>query len=456
MSLTPAERIKISEKIVSIPIDNASSTQIKADLDVAKDQATDKDNGNKKLAEPITALIDSYQDELNTYDGNGRTKVVEQDYRDSIDRVLQNPFFPNDPNTPTPALTNGIWTQFTPYAGNKAIGKTYLETYSVVDKEQDKIDAINSIISVVEGFTAIQRSSGQTCFSANSCSLPAYTTEPTCTGNGGVWYSVDTIETYLAVQNALSDLVSAVSDWESFITTTYGLVNTTDNDPTKSAENIASKDDIANTQSVIDTWQGLGDFDTSHGQTTCAGFNGYDVSLLSPTKLRAAELQLLKDEITARQSFISVRISQLNGYLGGVVQDLSDGSITSKSGLYGQRFGFIDLRLNLITGSFSEIKGIEESQNAQDQIINANTNAGDTYSGVMLVTLLRSPAAGTSTLHVIDATGFNIGDSVYVCGDNQPEISATISNIDINTIYLDINIPKKYTRDIRSRMYKMY
>lgn len=461
MALTKQERIRISEKIVSIPTENALAEQLKGDLEVNKVKAEDKDGGHKTLSDDKTALIDGYQDELAKYDGNERTKLVEQDFQDAVDRKLGNFFFLNDPNTPTPNVPSGTWPYFLPYAGNKAVGKTYQEVYSgVVAKEQDKIDVVLSKIIAVEGFSDIQRSSGQHCVTTptGSCSLPAYDNEADCTLNGGIWTPGtpdESIENYPDMQTAGTELKDAIQDWEDFMNTVDAVVVTTDTDTTRSAENTASKDDISNAISIVGVWQALSDFDTDHGQTTCAGFNGYDVSLLDPTKFRAAELQAIKDELTARQSFITTRISQLEGYLGTVVQDLTTGNITSKSGLYGDRYGIIDLRLNVMIGSLSEVKGYEQAQDAQQQLQNANGNAEDTYGSIMKVALFRAPAAGTNVIHLMDSTDFSIGDTVYIVADEQDEIEAVVEGKDNNTIYLNKEISKKYTRDIRGRIYRL-
>jgi hypothetical protein len=460
MPLTKDERIRISEKIISIPVENALSEKLIADLGVSKAKAQDRDSGNKSIGDDYTVFIDGYQKELNKYDGNERTELIEQDYQDSANRIIQNPFFPNDSSVPTPALTNGIWKYFIPYSGNKAIGKNYLETYNTVTKEQDKIDAILTLITEVETYSDIQRSSGQHCVSTatGTCDIPAHTTQQDCIDNGGVWTSgvpIESIETYSEMQTAMSNLKTAVQGWEDFINTVDAVITTTDTDATRLAENQASRDDITASIVIIDVWQALADFDTSHGQTTCVGFNNYDVSLLAPTKCRAAELQYIKDELTARQSFITTRISQIEGYLGTVVQDLSSGDITSRTGLYGKRFGVVDLRLNIMIGSLSEVKGYERGQDAQQQLQNANDNAADTYSDIMKVVLFRAPAAGTNVIHLMDGSGFEVGDSIYVVGYKLDEISATIENKDNNTIYLNVGVSKKYTRDINSRMYKM-
>src|SRR6185369_9395356 len=96
---------------------------------------------------------------------------------------------------------------------------------------------------------------------------------------------------------------------------------------------------------ALNTWLAYSDFNTAHGQTTCAGFNAYNSNLLAPTKLHSTQLSALSTALSSRSSFVTTRISQLDTNLGTIVQDVSTGDLTSSSGLYGQRYGFLSLRL---------------------------------------------------------------------------------------------------------------
>ena len=456
MALTQEERISISKKVVQIPLQNAAADKTSAQINVEKVKAEKEDNGNKKLMDDVTVFINGYQQEMSRYDGNGRNELLESDMTEAADRKLKNFFFPNDPQTPLPSVADGVWKNFVPFSGSKAIGKTYLQTYATVTKEADLIAAINSQIAVVEALSNITRSSGQSCASSGTCSLPSFTTEATCIAGAGTWTpGPDLISTDAPMHAAGSALIAAVQAWEDFMNGTSAIVVTTDTDSTRSSQNIASKGNITTAISVVDAWQALADYDTNHGQTTCAGFNSYNVALLNPTKFRAAELTPLKNGITARQSFIATRTGELSTNLGTVVQDMSTGDLTSATGFYGKRMRIINTRLNAMGGSLSKLKGMSRGQDAQVQIKNSNDNTALVYADIMKCSAFRAPSTGSATIHVLDASGFTMGDTVYVCAENQEEIQTTIVSIATNTIKLADKIPQKYRQNEFARIYKL-
>jgi len=180
-----------------------------------------------------------------------------------------------------------------------------------------------------------------------------------------------------------------------------------------------------------------------------------DTNTLNPSKYRAAELLPLKNEITARQSFISGRIVELEAHFGSITQDPANGNITAATGFYGNRFRFIDMRINLMSGSLSKLKNFEAGQDAQDQLKNANANTNAALSSVVVATQFRAPSTGIEQIHILDPSGFSPGDSVFIVANEQPEISTTIVTIDNTRIVLADKIPKKYRETDLARLYKV-
>lgn len=455
MALSQEDRVAISKKLVDIPKEDAASLDNKSKLQEAKVKAQKQDDANKNLMDAKTVLINGYQNELERIDGLDKTEILEQDVIDSAQMVLGNFFSPNQTNVPTPSLPGGVWKNFIPFSKNKAVGKNYSESNAVIQKEQDITSAISALITTMESYVAIGRSTGQSCNATGTCSLPAYTTQITCTSNAGVWTpGPDSISNNPAIQATATSLITEVNNWKAFLQATTPVIVTTDTDTGRQTQNNTSIADVANAIAQIDIWLAYATFDTTHGQTTCAGFNSYNVNLLDPTKFRAGELLVIKNEITARLSFIPTRAAQININLGSVVQNLSTGNITSSSGFYGDRMSILNLRLNLMNGSLRKVEGLKLGEKAQDEAVNSNVNAASVYGSVMKVSAFRAPSTGISTIHVKDATGFAVSNSVYVISDTQLEIPATIVAISGNAITLSVNIPQKYRQNENARIYK--
>lgn len=455
MALSQDDRIAISKKIVNIPLENQTADTTKAQLAAVKAEAEAQDNANKAIIGERNTLINAYQLEFNRYDGNLRTTLSEQDFQDSVGRIKGNAFFPADTDVTTlPGIPTGVWTNLTAYSQTKVIGKKSDGTYDSTQYEQELIDAVNDAIAAVEAFDVVEQSTGEQCIEG-TCSLPIYDNQIDCVDNAGVWTPGIVINTYQDMQDAGQALIDAVQAWEDFLNGTKAVVPTTDTNGTRAAQNTASIADIDNAISEIDSWQAFPDYDTGHGQVTCIGFYAVDVNTLNQTKFRADSLQILKDEITAREAFITNRISELETNLGSVTQDYSNGEVSAATGLYGARYRFIDMRVNALSGSLAKLKGIENGEAAQDAMKSANDNAAAAYDSLMKATAFRAPGTNTNSIHVLDPSAFSVSDSVYIISDTQQEISATITDIDNNRIVLDTKIPEKYRTSEFARLYKV-
>lgn len=475
MALTKDQRIEISKKIIDIPLLNTALDGVKANLEVQKVKLTNEDNANKSLMDDVTALINPYQLEISKLDGNLRNELLEQDMIDGANKKKQNFFFPNDNQVPLPNVADGIWKFLVPFSGSKAIGKNYVEVFpSTTTKEQDKIDAVNTQIAIIEAAIAGTRSTGLECGEDTSGSCSGETPpssgvdEATCLLNGGTWTPTGGPDTYspeAVIQQALTDIVTAINDWKTFLQsekTDIQAENAVDTDGTRISENNAAIVDIDNAIAVIDSWLLYPDWDTTttlpsgSGGSACTAFAAMVAADFVASKLRETELQEIKDEITARGTYITTRLGQLTGYLGSVGQDLTTGDPNaSGSGFYDKRFKVINVRLNLLGGSLNKLLSVDKGKNAQDAIKATNDNAASLYDSVMKVSAFKAPASNIGTIHVKDGSLFSIADSVYVVAEDQEELSGSILNIEGNTIFLDFNVPEKYTHNNGARIYKM-
>jgi hypothetical protein len=440
MALTQPQRIEISKKVISIPKEIETANTAKSILvDKELPKAVNLDNGNKSIIDQRKPVIDGYQAELSMLDGNGRSVLTEQNYVDAANRVIGNFFFYNQLSVSTPSVPTGQWIYLNPLLLGFGIGKNYDEVFPVVQKEQDLINAFNSSVAAFEAFHPMERCTGQNAIE-NPTPPPA-----------------DLIDEYPDVQDALSSLVLAVNSYNSFLTSQSSAIYTSDYDLSRQIQATSAKNYINNTiKPEINTWLGYNNFNNAHGQITEAGFYAYDTSLLQPTKGNPIQLNILKQAIVNRKTFIdTIRIPQLTLHLGSVVQNINTGEIISQSGLYGERMTAIIMRINSIIGSLTKVEAIKRGLGAQNNIIEANEISSTGYDLLITVSKFKAPASNTNVIHVQDTSGFSVGDSVFVCGDNQSELSGTVIAVNGTRIDLDFQVPQKYTALNSSRIYKV-
>lgn len=457
MALSPADRAAFSLFIVSSAEQIAGLQKAKQQLAAEVVKAQKLDDANKNLLDPATASVTAYQSEMNALDGNLRTVVLEQNVQDAAKKILQNYFFPNDTTITVPdlAANHNIWIQPNPFANSYAIGKNYTEGYGSTTKEGNLVSAVLGYITAAGSHTDIQNTTGESCnTSTGTCSISMYTDQTTCEANSGVWTpGADVIANDPAIQTLKTNIVAAVNTLKTFLIAEAALIVT--NDPANQTINQAAIDNINNViVPALNTWLGYVDFNTAHGQSTCAGFNAYNSNLLAPTKLHSVQLSALQSALTARNTFVATRTGQLNTILGSITQDLTNGNITASSGLYGKRYGFLALRLNIFGGSLSKVVSLNASNGAQDAIIGNIQGTKSTYMGLIPTSLFKAPGNGTSSITVIDPSSFAAGDAVYILAEGQDELQRAVKSVSGNTIILNDVIPAKYRPAEKARLYK--
>ncbi len=475
MPFSVADRKTITKKMLDIPEENDLAADNVAALQEIIDELKAQDLATKtNFFDPSNALVTSYHAEFALVNSEQRTDMTESQVVDSAKRILGNAFFPNDLTVPIagpPAIPDGIWKEFKSFAGNFAKGRT--QTGGVgptVQKEQDLIDAINTAVITVEALTEINRVTGLECtvipevFIGFCTPTATPDTEVQCGIEGGVWTppspASDDISVDAPSVAALATLDAAISAWETFINGMIPIIAVGDSDSGREALNVASIADANNAKSVIDTWQALANFDQgafsvgSFAPGTCATFDGTDPSTLNPTRLRQAELDILKTEITAREAFLITRDGELVANLGDITQN-ADGSIASQSGLYGDRYTALDLRINLIGGFLSNQFGRELGQRAQTEDIDNNNAALALYETSLKVSKFISAGNETAIIHVEDNTEFNALDDVFIVSDNQDELTAQVlSKNGSNQVVINIVISNRYNDVDNSRIVK--
>jgi hypothetical protein len=447
MALTQNDRIAISKAFVGAPAEILQIEQNKAQMQVAKEEAIKKDDANKVLVDRSTSLIDPYQTELGLLDGNARTQLTEQVQQDAADRKIGNFLFPNEQNVPLPSVPDGAWKFYSPFFGSYGIGKQKLEVYgSVSPYEQQLVTDMNAQIAIIEGFTSIQRVTGQSCTAGGVNPTPPPATLP------------DTIANDAALQAAMTTLISKVTQWQTNLNSALSALTSVlavDTDPTRVSAAQAEQSSVNAALSAISTWLAYPTFNTSHGQTTCAGFNSYNPALLAPTKGYSAQLDPFKSAITTRSSQVTTRVSQVSGYLGTVTQDPGTGDISGGSGFYLDRARAVNLRLHAMGGSLTAVKGADRGIGALNQFKKNKEDAVAVYQSVMAATLMRAPANGTNKIHVKDAAGLTVGSVVYIVTETQPEIQLVVQAVSGTMLTVDKEVPQSYRESDLGRVYKL-
>lgn len=456
MPLSKEDRLAFSLNIVTAADKLKAFTLSQQQTQAEIDKLTKLDAANKNLFDPPNALVNSYQSELGKLDGILRTTITEQDIQDSGSRVIQNHFFPNDLSVAVPSLVpnHNVWIRIPPFALTYAIGKNYTEGYGTTQKEGDITSPLLALISSASSYTDIQLTTGQWCNASGTCSIPIHLTQSACTSNGGVWTpGPDVITSYPAVQTLKTDLVNAVNDFKAFLLAEVAVITT--NDPVNQVANQAAIDNINNVIiPALDAWLAYNDFNTAHGQTTCAGFNAYNANLLAPTKLHSVQLASLQSAVNSRVSFVGTRISQVTGYLGTIAQDLTTGELTTSTGLYGKRYGFLLLRLHALDGSLSKLKAMQGGKDAQNSIKANITNTKNTYLSILPTSLLKAPGNGTPSITLVDTSFLNPGDTVFVTAEGQEELQRAVKSVTGDTVVLNDVIPAKFRPAEKARLYK--
>lgn len=461
MALSQQDRLAFSLSIVSGPAKIATVQTAKAQVSSVQAQFQSLDTANNNLFIPVNTLINTYQLECAALDGNVRTTIVEQDIQDAANRKLQNHFFPNDTSTVVPSLSalHNIWSKLVPYALGYGIGKSYTETYGTQTKESDLINTALSLISSATAYQDIENTSGQhaTQGQAAHCSNNAYDDQTTCEANGGTWFpsTTDSISSYPVVVTLKTNLVNAINAVVSFLGTEVSHIVTNDKDTTRQTQNNTA---IANINSTflpaLSTWLAYPDFNPVPGSvTTYAAFYAYNSALLAPTKLHSTQLAVLSTALNNRLTFLTTRTSQVLANLGSVAQDVNTGNVTP-TGLYGQRYGMLSLRLHALTGSLTQLTNLNTAVSAQDATISGIQNNSATYATIIPSSLFQAPANGTNLIHVVDSSFLNPGDAVYVASDTQEELQRAVKSVNGTAVTLNDIVPAKYRPNENGRIYK--
>ena len=447
MALSQEDRISISKAYVTAPIEQKQIEANKAQVQTSIAEQQKKDDANKKLVDDRTLLINPYQEEIKLKNGVIRTVLTEQMVLDAGDRKIGNYFFPNEQGVALPSVSDGIWKFYSAFFGSYGVGKEKLETYgTAATYEQLSLTNINGFITTIESYSSIIRTTGLSCTSAVNPTPPPAT--------------LDTIAPDVAVQAAMSSLLTEVGTLQTILTNTVTALNAllvVEKDAARLAARTTELNSVNAALVAITTWLAYPTFNTAMSPypVDCLAFNAYNASTLAPTKGYSTQLSAFKSALTTRSSQVTTRIGETTGYLGSVVQSPSNGDITGGSGFYLDRAKALNLRIHTMGGSLTTLKGTQRGVGALDQLSKSKQDSVDVYKFVIVASILKAPANGTNKLHIKDVTGLAVGDSIFIISETQPEIPLTIQAISGSMITVDKSISQTYRETELARVYKV-
>jgi hypothetical protein len=229
--------------------------------------------------------------------------------------------------------------------------------------------------------------------------------------------------------NLSNEIISAVLLWETALNNQLAQLNIN----IDSANQISvAKSNINTAKSAIDLWQALSN----------TGISG---------KFTDTNLNNLTTAYSTRTSFISTRASQITTALGNVSQD-SQGNY-SGAGLYLQRYKCLNFLINTSNGPLYQIFGLNTAKTTfQAKVANASDKLA-TYSNLVRYGAFMADPSGNS-IKIDSASQFSNGDAVLLTGTDLPSIECNVSNVSGQTVTLNINIPKEYTKSAKSGIIK--
>ena len=477
MALSQADRITFSKAIVSAGVQIAALQNAANSLVGQIATAFAKDQANQGLVAGITPIINAYETEINMLTGVQRWPLSNrsdhpgayQTIVDSGNLISGNFFYPNN-GTSIPHCS-GYWLNLVPYATNAAMDANYDGTYPGQSGtyEQQLISSIQTKIATLQVFPDIERGTLHRFATGGTCSVdplepmspaPPYGTygNSQCTNAGGTW-TAGADHFYPTSQYAAlaANLQFAIATYHTFLTSTltpqYAAENAIDTNATRQAANSAQvSGTITAIQTAITTWQALAVSTVYSGTMTAAAFYA---TTPPASRISNAGMGPLLTALSTRASAVTTRLAALNGatYLGAITQN-ADGTLASSSGLYGTRYGYLQLRLNLAGGSLFAYQGLLKSQNTQAALIAGIESQVAIYSTLLTCSAFAAPSNATTYISLLSAKGFSIGDNIFIVSDQQPEIARSIKDIAGNRIQLGQPVPAGYLTNANARLYK--
>jgi hypothetical protein len=242
---------------------------------------------------------------------------------------------------------------------------------------------------------------------------------------------------YQEILTNLTNVISTyITTWQSALNSQKtSLTSNTDTSSPSQAQNAAALSNANTALTVVTSWLAL----------ATTGSNGRFVD----TNLGASSTLFTQTGI--RQSFIPTRIAQITTSLGNVTVT---GTTFTGSGLYFERYTWLNTRINRLSGSATRYFTIALAISTLQTLL-ANNQALLAQYNAYFTTKAITTNDTTTIIQVSDTTGLSIGDKVSVVSNTQPTLARAIMNIQGTTqLVLDVGIPNTYLVSDLARVYK--
>lgn len=241
---------------------------------------------------------------------------------------------------------------------------------------------------------------------------------------------------YQEILTNITNRISAlITEWEGKVDSQIThLTGNNEDRATQVSQNSTALSDVNNTKSIIDTWQALPNTGVGAKYTTTG---------ISP----------ISAEITARQTFIPTRLTQIGVALGSVSQTGNDYSGVATSP-YFERYKWLNIRINKSSGSARRFFAADDGQNFLGMLVADNNAVKGEYDAYFLTKAITF-IDDTVIVNINSVSGLSVGNTVTVLSETQPEISRAIMEILGTTqLRLDRSIPNSYQVSDLARLFK--
>lgn len=499
ISFTPAERLAITRRQIRIDLENAGFTTSINSFNSQQVQLLAVDGSNTKFYGYYNDIAQAYEAEARLWNG-----LIPDTYLNGdIDAAAQNPTIdPFFPSSPLPAYVRNIPLILDGTHTNNKV-KGYFHTTGTDARYEQNIltntsvyDGLTEMIfRLSNGITGGTNSTTTTTTSIPSGVIVSLTlsvvsstgfaaTELLYINNGaasGIYKIISTTggitptitvssvvhsltgistgtikntvvaftgterqnltsATYQEILTNITNRINAlITEWEGKIDSQIALVNGDDRSP-QNTQITAALADVANTKVIIDAWQALSN----------TGVSG---------KYVAASIAPISAEITARQTFMGTRITQITTALGGTSLDAlfqtgATYGTNSPNNPYFNRYKWLNFRINRASGSLRRYYSANQAKDAVTQLLADNTTIKGEYDSYFLTKAVVFND-GSDILHLKDLTGLSNGNLLTVVSETQPEISRTIvQTMGTTQVKLDAPVPTTYKTEDIARVFK--